>query len=145
VTQSRWGITPRLSIEAECARRSRDEVVTGCIRLLSGGEVDPDLLVALGGPGADKFLDGQAHEDTYWLRVWGARGLLWAWDDRALDTVVAATADESWRVRELACKVVARHLLGDALPSVAALRDDPVPRVRTAATRAVTALTGAGA
>ena len=23
------------------------------------------------------------HEDTYWLRVWALRGLLWSWEDRA--------------------------------------------------------------
>jgi hypothetical protein len=45
----------------------------------------------------------------------------------------------------MAAKVVARHLLGDALPEVAALRADPVPRVRAAASRAVVLLTHAGA
>ena len=40
---------------------------------------------------------------------------------------------------------VARHLIGDALTDVAELRDDPVHRVRTAATRAVTRLTRTGA
>ena len=77
--------------------------------------------------------------------MWGARGLLWAWDDSALDVLTKALTDEHWRVREMAAKVVARHLLGDALPVVAALRDDPVQRVRTAADRAVAALTTAGA
>jgi len=70
---------------------------------------------------------------------------LWAWDDSALDAVSVALSDQAWRVREMAAKVVARHLLGDALPAVAELRDDPVPRVRAAANRAVARLTQAGA
>jgi len=45
----------------------------------------------------------------------------------------------------MAAKVVARQLIGDALPAVADLRDDPVPRVRAAANRAVTLLSNAGA
>jgi hypothetical protein len=68
-------MTPQQSIERERARRGRTEVITGCRALVRGEPVDPDLLVALGGPAARKFLDGAAHDDTYWLRVWGARGL----------------------------------------------------------------------
>lgn len=143
--RSRWGLTPRQSIEQECVRRGQDAVVAGCARLIVAEEADPGLLVALGGPGAEKFLDGRTHQDTYWLRVWGARGLLWAWDDTALDAVKVALVDEAWRVREMAVKVVARNLLGDLLPEVAELRADPVPRVRAAATRAVAVLTEAGA
>jgi hypothetical protein len=145
VTGSHWGLTPRQSIEAECARRGHAAVVAGCVGLVVGDDVDPDLVVALAGPGADKFLDGRPHDDTYWLRVWGARGLLWAWDGSALGAVRRALGDDAWRVREMAAKVVARHLVGDVLAEVAALRDDPVPRVRAAATRAVAALTARGA
>jgi HEAT repeats len=53
--------------------------------------------------------------------------------------------DDHWRVREMACKVIARHHVGDALPAVAELQDDAVPRVRGAASRAVELLTDAGA
>jgi hypothetical protein len=120
-------------------------VVDGCIALVRGGRVDSGLLYALAGPGAAKFLDGAPHQDEYWLRVWGARGLLWAWETSAADAIEGALADEAWRVREMALKVVARHLLGEALPDVARLRDDPVPRVRAAAGRAQVVLTQAGA
>jgi HEAT repeat protein len=57
---------------------------------------------------------------------------------------VAALGDEHWRVREMAAKVVARRKLGDAVEAVAALRADPVPRVRAAAERATVILTAAG-
>jgi hypothetical protein len=81
----------------------------------------------------------------YWLRVWGTRGLLWAWDGNAVDALHGALSDPAWRVREMAAKVVARHLVGDLLSAVAELRDDPVPRVQAAASRAVAVLTGTGA
>jgi len=144
-TGSHWGLTPQQSIEAECARRGKNAVVTGCIHLIDGDYTDTGLIMALGGPGANKLLDGRSHADDYWFRVWGIRGLLWAWDDSATGAVRIALSDESWRVREMAAKVVARHLIGDVLPAVADLRDDPVPRVRAAATRAVTLLSNAGA
>jgi hypothetical protein len=44
-------------------------------------------------------------------------------------------------VRELAAKVVARHRIDDALSAMADLQEDPVPRVRSAAGRALAALT----
>ena len=90
---SKWGVAPRESIEAECARRGRDAVADGCIGLLGGKPPERELLLALGGPAADKFFDGAEHEDTYWFRVWALRGLLWSWDDRALDLVREALGD----------------------------------------------------
>ncbi len=57
--------------------------------------------------------------------------------------LVRATGDEAWRVREMAARVIARHRF-DALDAVVGLRDDPVPRVRVAANRAVAVLTAAG-
>lgn len=143
--RSYWGKTPRQSIEAECARRGTSAVVAGCRQLIHGGEVDAGLVVALGGPHAQRVLAGGPRADQrYWLRVWAARGLLWAWDASGLDAVRAALDDPAWRVRELAAKVVAKHHLGDLLAEVAERRDDPVPRVRAAATRAVLLLTQAG-
>jgi len=119
--------------------------VDGCIALLEGREADADLVVALGGPPASWAVSGGHGGPAYWLRVWAARGLLWAWDDRALRSVMAALSDDAWRVREMAAKVVARHGLGDALPVIAKLRQDPVLRVRAAASRALVHLTETGA
>jgi HEAT repeat protein len=135
---SQWGITPRQSIELECARRGEPAVVDGCLRLLAGQPADDGLVFALGGPAARAVLDGG---QPYWLRVWAMRGLLYAWADGAGPAVLAGLADESWRVRELAAKVIARRGLGDALTGLAALGDDPVARVRAAAGRAVAVLT----
>ena len=116
-------------------------MVNGCIALLAGHDADPALVKALGGPTADWYLTaGPQHR--YWLRVWGARGLLWAWEDSAAPATVAALSDSAWRVREMAAKVAGRHLVDDALPALHTLQDDPVARVRTAASRALLRFTG---
>ena len=59
--------------------------------------------------------------------------------------MLAALADESWRVREMAAKVVARREIGEGLTALAGLQHDPVPRVRAAAARATAMLTAARA
>jgi HEAT repeat protein len=139
-------MTPRQSVEQECTRRGEPEVVAACLVLLAGGDVDRAFIFAVGGPAAESVLGPHPRRDQrYFLRVWGARALLYAWDDSARDAVIAALADEHWRVREMAAKVVAKRKLGDALPVVAGLREDPVPRVRAAAARATVVLTAAGA
>jgi HEAT repeat protein len=141
-----WDMTPRQSVERECARRGEPEVVAACVVLLAGGDVDRAFVFAIGGPAAESVLGPHPRQDQrYFLRVWAARALLYAWDDSARDAVIGALADEHWRVREMAAKVVAKRKLGDALPAVAGLREDPVPRVRAAAARATVVLTAAGA
>jgi HEAT repeat protein len=141
-----WANTPRQSIEAECERRGREAFIRGCIDLLEGREADDSLIVALGGPHAENVLGGaEGGKNGYWPRVWAARGLLYAWDGEATSALVRATSDESWRVREMAAKLAARHCIGEALDAVARLRDDPVQRVRLAAKRAVINITSAGA
>lgn len=132
-----WGKTPRESVAQECARRGKDEVVAGCIELLTGGDSDAQLIVALGGPPAHWVVSGEPSGPPYWLRVWAARGLLWAWDDVAFQAVQAALHDEAWRVREMALKVVARHELEGVMSAVVDLQEDPVARVRVAASRAL--------
>ncbi|MBO0702935.1 MAG: HEAT repeat domain-containing protein, partial [Candidatus Dormibacteraeota bacterium] len=79
----------------------------------------------------------------YWPRVWAARGLFHAWDDGATAAIVEATADEAWRVREMAARTIGRHHVGDGLEAVARLLEDPVPRVRTAARTALERLVAA--
>lgn len=140
--RSIWGLTPRQSIELECARRGEAGVVAGCVGLLAGRDADDGLVFAIGGPLARAVLDGR---QRYWLRVWAMRALLYVWDDTARTAVLSGLADEAWRVREMAAKVIARRRLGEALTAVAELRHDPVARVRAAAARAVTSLTAAGA
>lgn len=141
-----WELTPRQSVEAECQRRGKPAVIDGCVALLEGrGDVDDALVLALGGPAAESVLGGAAGgKEGYWPRVWGARGLLYAWQDRVAPAIIRATADDAWRVREMAAKVIARHHIGDALTAVDTLRNDDVARVRAAAERAVLILTASG-
>lgn len=152
-------MTPQQRIEAECASRGGPAVVADCVALLDGrsDDVDDRMIEILGGDAARHVIDGgEGGRSGYWPRVWAARGLLHAWpdpdpdpdsaaDDAAADAVtgvvIRALADSRWRVREMAAKVVAAHHVGQALDAVAALRDDPVPRVRVSAERAVVLLT----
>ena len=139
---SHWAKTPQQSVQEECNRRGVASVVAGCVDLLNGMPTDDDLILALGGPPADWVRTGERSGPPYWLRVWAARGLLYAWNDSAGPAVVKALRDDAWRVREMALKVVARHGLQAASEQVDALRSDPSARVRAAAARTSRALGG---
>jgi hypothetical protein len=140
-----WGTTPRESIAAACETRGAGEVVAGCLTLIRGGETDPGLIIALAGPGQERFLD-KPEKERYWLRVWGARGLLWALEAEGAPTagvaeaVVLALGDQHWRVREMAAKLAARHRIESAQPALVELLADDNQRVRAAAARAVRVL-----
>jgi HEAT repeats len=72
----------------------------------------------------------------YWVRTWGARGLLYVWDDRAGPAVVAGLGDEHWRPAEMCLKVSTRRGLGEAGPGAAGLAvEGALPRVRAQALR----------
>lgn len=140
---------PRLRVEAERAKGGAAPLAAGCVALLEGRpeEVSDDLITIVGGGEPARYIldGGDGGRNGYWPRVWAARALLHAWDPAATATITGATSDEAWRVREMAAKVIARHRAGDAFDAVAALRADPVERVRAAAARSVTLLTAAGA
>ena len=133
---------PRRSIEALAAEHGRAAVVKACLDLLRGSDVDPRIIHGLGGPPARWAIEGGPSGPDYWLRVWALRGLLWLWDDSATRSVVNALRNEAWRVREMAAKVCARHKLDAAMPDLLKMRDDPAPRVRSAAQRAIERITG---
>lgn len=118
--------------------------MSGCVALLqrASAELDAELVVALGGPPARWALTGEASGPDYWLRVWAARGLLYAWEPAApaVPAVLGALGDEAWRVREMATKVVARRRLDNGLELVGGLQADENARVRAAASRALIAL-----
>ena len=139
---SHWAKTPQQSVHEECTRRGVASVVAGCVDLLNGEPADDDLVLALGGPPADWVRTGEPSGPPYWLRVWAARGLLYAWDDSARPAVLKALHDDAWRVREMALKVVARHRLQAASERVDDLRSDPSARVRAAASRTSRTLGG---
>jgi hypothetical protein len=111
--------------------------VDECVALLDGA--DPaehaEAVRFLGGRAAPGLLGGGWASS--WGRVWGARGLLHVFADRAGPAVVRGLADEQWRVAEMCLKVVARHDVEGAADAAAVLADHPLERVRAAALRAL--------
>jgi hypothetical protein len=110
----------------------RDLTLAWCEDLLSGRAVAgderyPDIA----------WIRGTLGWAPYWSRVWGARALLHIGPPAHPALVIRATGDESWRVREMALKVIAVHELPDPDGAVDALIDDPVERVRRQAWRAL--------
>jgi hypothetical protein len=94
-------------------------------------------MVILGGTPAWQLLaNGIPEDQEYWTRVWAMRGLLWASPDGAVDVLLRGLQDTHWRVREMTCKVVARHRVGDVLDALAAVEADANLRVRRSAHRA---------
>jgi len=149
MADSLWGTTPRQSIEALCGQRGTPAVLRECVALLGGADTDPAIVAALAGPAAPRFLDAP-EDQRYWLRVWGARGLLWALAapgapaevaPEVVEALVGGLVDQHWRVREMALKVIARYELDDAQPAIEPLLTDENTRVRTAAARALRVLT----
>lgn len=70
-------------------------------------------------------------------RVWAARGLLWAEPGEDIAALRAGLDDDHSRVREMVCKLTARHRVGELLGQAAHLEEaDPITRVRAAASRA---------
>ena len=141
--------TPAARVRALAARIGGSTVASWCAGLLAGDIAHDDPacppLAWLGGataPAVAARLDGG--ELDYWPRVWGARGLLHVWPDVPDQAVTAAVVgglrDPSWRVREMAAKVVASHEVGEAADALLPCASDPVPRVRAAAVRALGAV-----
>lgn len=128
------GAHPRVLLAAAAEQLGPAQVVAWCCRLASGEDraTDPDLA----------WLGGSEDWPAYWRRVWGARGLLYVWDDSAgvVAALAAAVGDEHWRVREMALKVVRARRLQQLDSQVVAALADGHPRVRAAATRALAAL-----
>jgi hypothetical protein len=128
----------------ELAHHLGERAVVGlCVELLEGADARdhlPELAFLTGldfGPGGHD-LDAWS---TYWSRSWGARGLLYVWDDSATSAVVAGLADQHWRPAEMCLKVATRHEVAGAGDGAAALTRHELPRVRAQALRTL-AVTG---
>ena len=131
---------PRLITEL-AARIGLPAFVATCTDLMAGADRNAYVgeLRSLTGhawnPG-DNVFSPQSWPD-YWVRSWGARGLLHVWDDSATDAVVIGLADEHWRPAEMCLKIVARHEVAGTGDAVAVLLGHELPRVRVQALRAL--------
>ncbi len=131
-------IAPRLAAAVE--RFGASEVVERAIALLGGANAGDDFLLYVGGDHALGVLEGAP--PLYWPEVWGARTLLYVWDDSASAAVSAGLGNQAWRVREMCARVSAERRL-DVAPTLVALLADEVARVRAAAARALAVVGGA--
>jgi hypothetical protein len=130
--------TPRETWAALASDVGEPAAARRCVAMLtvdSPSEV-ADTLQRLGGAAADALRDGSPWK-PYWVRVWGARGLLYVWDESCAPSVVQGLADEHWRVAEMCVKVCAGREIGAAGPAVAQLADHELARVRSAVARAL--------
>ena len=116
-----------------------------CVELMRDGdrEAHPDAMPYFTGRGLRRGLADllPAHWKDYWVRTWGARGLLYVWDDSAAPAVVAGLDDEHWRPAEMCLKVATKRELGEAGPRAAVLAvEGELPRVRVQALRTLGAV-----
>lgn len=119
----------------------RSRLVEVCVDLLGGADRTSyvaELRYLTGHPWepGDPGFDDTVWKD-YWVRTWGARGLLHCWADSATPAVVAGLADEHYRPAEMCLKVAARHDVAGTGPGAAALTAHELARVRAAAARAL--------
>ncbi|MEV6286868.1 HEAT repeat domain-containing protein [Kribbella sp. NPDC051770] len=136
---------PRAVVQAACARYGEQTVIDWCVALLteeiSGADAfGPDLpkLVALTGqenPGGwSRPVDPVNY---YWVRVWAARVLMYAWSDEAVEALRMVADDPAWRVREHVARITAQRELGELVGLLLPMLEHELPRVRVAAVRAV--------
>lgn len=115
-------------------RYSEPGVVERALSLLAGNNEGEDFLLFVGGEHAQGILDGAPV--LYWPELWGARALLYVWDETAAPVIIETLSNPAWRVREMGARVSAAREL-PAASELTELLADQVPRVRVAAARAL--------
>ncbi len=116
----------------------RDRFVEICCDLLGGAprtSYASELRYLAGNAFGDGDVPDPASWKDYWIRTWGARGLLHCWSDGATDAVVAGLGDEHYRPAEMCLKIAARYDVAGAGPGAARLARHDLPRVRVQAVR----------
>jgi HEAT repeat protein len=117
----------------------RARLVEVCCDLLGGADRTayvPELRYLTGHSwdAGDPVLDDAVWKD-YWVRTWGARGLLYCWADSASGAIVRGLGDEHYRPAEMCLKVSAKYDVAGSGPGAAALTAHELPRVRANAVR----------
>ena len=126
--------SPGKRIEDAVALMGEREVAVRAASLLAGGNEGQEFLLWVGGRHAQGVLDGAP--PLYWPEVWGARALMYAWDDEAAPAVIRGLSDQAWRVREMCAKVCVTHQVA-SVDQLTPLLGDQNPRVRAAGLRAI--------
>jgi hypothetical protein len=116
-----------------------------CVELIEGADRTdhPDAMPYFTGVvfDEDSPIYYPAQWKDYWVRTWGARGLLYVWDDSAAPAVVAGLDDEHWRPAEMCLKVSTKREIGEAGPGASRLAvEGELPRVRVQALRTLGAV-----
>lgn len=124
-------------LAAAVERYSEAGVIERALSLLAGNNEGEDFLLFVGGEHAQGILDGAPV--LYWPELWGARALLYVWDESARPAIIGTLNNPAWRVREMGARVAAAREL-PAASELAELLTDRVPRVRVAAARALGAV-----
>jgi hypothetical protein len=128
--------TPRDLLARLAAHVGEQRAARLCADVLAADDPhdNAEMVLFLGGAPGRSILDGGSWGPDYWTRVWGARGLLYVWDDSVAPTVLARLCDEAWRVAEMCLKVSAKREL-PAADDAARLAGHDLPRVRANAMR----------
>lgn len=129
------------SIQQLAAQLGSEAFAEVCVDLLRGAD-RTDYVHELRQLTGHAWLTGDAVFDPerwpdYWVRTWGARGLLHEWNDLATEAIVGGMQDEHWRPVEMCLKVSARHEVAGSGDGAAALVTHPITRVRLQALRAL--------
>lgn len=119
------------------AAESESAVADRARSLLDGNYEGEEFLRTVGGPHAEGILEGAPA--LYWPELWGARALLYVWNDGAAPSVIAGLGNRAWRVREMCARVCVAHGIGDVAAFVP-LTTDEHDRVRAAGARALGAV-----
>ncbi|MBF4461206.1 HEAT repeat domain-containing protein [Rathayibacter sp. VKM Ac-2878] len=128
-------------MRAQVVREGERVVALRAAALLGGGYEGESFLLTVGGEHAEGILKGAP--SLYWPELWGARALLYVWDEQAADAVTAGLVNPAWRVREMCARVCAERVLGGQ-KRLARVTTDEHPRVRAAGARALVAAALAG-
>lgn len=123
-------------IHAAIAHYGEDVVSANAVTLLRAKNAGKDFLLYVGGRHALGILEGAPA--LYWPELWGARTLLYVWNDSAAPYIVVGLTNQAWRVREMCARVVTLRELNVA-PKLVRMTTDEVPRVRSAALNALAA------
>jgi HEAT repeat protein len=129
--------TPRMLVGRLVSDVGTDAAVDLCVDLLAGGDPDrhePAVRLLSGHDLGVPELRDRGWKD-YWWRVWGARGLLYVWADRAGAPVVHGLDDGHWRPAEMCLRVASLRELAEGADAAVRLAGHDLSRVRATAVR----------